>query len=488
MTSFFSTQITRNTSRFISGFSLGSYLLFYLFFALYDGVVIGVDSPTYIGMSFSREPFYPLLLAFFRLFNAGHYLQYVVIFQSILMAAAGWALADYLRKTLKLHYLYSSLLYLFPPVTSLLCRFAAGRKSMFTNSILSEGIATSLYLLFILFLFRYLLEKRTLYLMLSALLAFLMISTRKQMLMVIPLLILGIIFSGLLKRKEEAASTGSARKVLPTIGKGILQAALISLFILLAANLLDCSYNYLLRGQFTRHSSDNRFLTTMIFYNARETDADYIQDEEIRTLFLEIYSVCEEKGYLGSQAEEGWLNKVNHFGDHYDHIQIDTMWPMILKKAEENIGTRDVALKDLESDRINRVMIQSILPHQLPQLFYTLVNNFLSGLVITVAQLKPVFIVYSIFIYLAYIILFVRLWVIHQRKPSDSCLYTLLFSGLTLMGIVSNLTLVSAVIFCQTRYTIYNMPLFYMAGALLLYFNMAPVIAKLYPKKKDRGF
>ena len=359
---------------------------------------------------------------------------------------------------------------------------------MFTNSILSEGIATSLYLLFILFLFRYLLEKRTLYLMLSALLAFLMISTRKQMLMVIPLLILGIIFSGLLKRKEEAASTSSARKALPTIGKGILQAALISLFILLAANLLDCSYNYLLRGQFTRHSSDNRFLTTMVFYNAGETDADYIQDEEIRTLFLEIYSVCEEKGYLGSQAEEGWLNKVNHFGDHYDHIQIDTMWPMILKKAEENIGTRDVALKDLESDRINRVMIQSILPHQLPQLFYTLVNNFLSGLVITVAQLKPVFIVYSIFIYLAYIILLVRLWVIQQRKPSESCLYTLRFSGLTLMGIVSNLTLVSAVIFCQTRYTIYNMPLFYMAGALLLYFNMAPVIAKLYPKKKDRGF
>ena len=40
--------------------------VFYLFFAFYDGAVICVDSPGYISMRLSREPFYPLLLAFFR--------------------------------------------------------------------------------------------------------------------------------------------------------------------------------------------------------------------------------------------------------------------------------------------------------------------------------------------------------------------------------------------------------------------------------------
>ena len=39
---------------------------------------------------------------------------------------------------------------------------------------------------------------------------------------------------------------------------------------------------------------------------------------------------------------------------------------------------------------------------------------------------------------------------------------------LTLLSIVVNVGLVSAVIFCQTRYTIYNMPLFYMSGVVLL--------------------
>lgn len=45
---------------------LGICLCFYLFFAFYDGAVICVDSPGYISMRLSREPFYPLFLAFFR--------------------------------------------------------------------------------------------------------------------------------------------------------------------------------------------------------------------------------------------------------------------------------------------------------------------------------------------------------------------------------------------------------------------------------------
>lgn len=473
MSVFFPAKTAHNKPAYLSWLSFVVYLLFYLFFAFHDGVILGADSSTYIGMSFSREPFYSLLLAFFRLFGENNYLQYVVVFQSILMAVSGWALADYLRKALSVHSLYSSLLYLFPLATSLLCRFAAGRKSMFTNSILTEGITTSLYLLFILFLYRYLIEGKSKFLSFSALLAFCMVSARKQMLMILPLLCLGILFFCLVKEGNRCKRA---------LMKGAVQAILISLGVLFASHLLDCSYNYLLRGQFTKHSSDNRFFTTMIFYNAEERDAAYIQDEEIRALFLDIYSACQRKGYLGFQAEEGWLNEVNHFGDHYDHIQIDTMWPMILEKAGENVGETDAALKDLETDRINRVMIQSILPHQLPKLLHTLMNNFLSGLVMTVAQLKPVLIIYSMIIYLAYIALFIRLWLSHHKKPTKTSLHILIFAGLTFMGIISNITLVSAVIFCQTRYTIYNMPLFYMAGALLLYANRAsfpyPVLRK----------
>ena len=41
-------------------------ILFYMFFALYDGVAIFPDSPTYIEMQAFREPFYCTFLAILR--------------------------------------------------------------------------------------------------------------------------------------------------------------------------------------------------------------------------------------------------------------------------------------------------------------------------------------------------------------------------------------------------------------------------------------
>lgn len=130
-------------------------MIFYLFFAFYDGVVICVDSPTYIEMSFTREPFYPLFLAFFRLFSVENYLFYAVVVQSILMAVCSYLLADFLRKQFQVPKLYSLILYVMPLATSLLCRFAAKRSSMYTNSIMTEGICTSLYLYFIYCILKY---------------------------------------------------------------------------------------------------------------------------------------------------------------------------------------------------------------------------------------------------------------------------------------------------------------------------------------------
>lgn len=168
---------------------------FYLFFAFYDGVAIYPDSHTYIEMSFAREPFYPLLLAFFRHFSPTNYLLHVVVLQNALMAFSGWILADYLRKNLNVHKLYSLVLYFLPIATSLLCRFAARRASMYTNSILTEGICTSLYLLFIYCILNYLWEYSKAHIILSWIIAFIMISSRKQMFMVLPILFSAIIYT-----------------------------------------------------------------------------------------------------------------------------------------------------------------------------------------------------------------------------------------------------------------------------------------------------
>lgn len=422
-------------------FMLAIVTVFYLFFAFYDGAVICVDSPSYIGMSISREPLYPIILAFFRSlfsnFSSDFYLTATAFFQSILAALTTWAFAVYALKEFKLTKLFSLIILITPPVVSLLCRFAAKRGSMYSNSILTEGIAIPCYFLFFRCLMEFLLHQRKKALIFCCLLAFLLISTRKQMAIALIMLVIGILYHFIKERRYL---------------KGIIISFLCMAGILLSTVLLDLGYNYVLCGELTKHSGDTRFITTMALYTADRNDAQFINDKEIQNLFLQIYDICDENGYLKNSAGQGWLNRVSHFGDYYDCIQIDTLRPMVSQFASER---RDNLVDASEyGDQIMDTINHSIIPHHIPEILGTFADNFLSGLVTTVAKRNSILIWYSLFIYLFYFTLLA--WHIGVGKNQK----TILFATFTLISIFVNVSLVSLVIFCQTRYTIYNMALF----------------------------
>ena len=102
-------------------------------------------------------------------------------------------------------------------------------------------------------------------------------------------------------------------------------------------------------------------------------------------------------------------------------------------------------------------------------------SSDLSGLITTIAQRNRILIYYSIVAYLGYI-LFLGLYWKNVGKMDDTVKLCLL----TILPIVVNVGLVSAVIFCQTRYTIYNMPLFYCSLWVLL-----DKIRKIWMSRKD---
>lgn len=297
---------------------------FYLFFAFYDGAVICVDSPSYINMEISREPLYPILLLIFRqVFSAAGdgYLLGVVIFQSILAACAAFSLTCFLRKELKLSKVASFVILIIPLMTSLLCRFAAKRSSMYSNSILTEGIATSLFLLFSRYLIDYCIRGKKKTLFAAAFISFLLVSTRKQMVVTILLLILGIIWRSI---KEKTGKKGFF----------ILMVCILSIG---SGNyLLDCSYNYCVRGSFSRHANDDRFINTVVIYASEKEDGEAIKKDDTRELFEQIYDICDEGGYLMHSAGQGWYERSAHFGDYYDCIQINTLWPAMEQYVREH--------------------------------------------------------------------------------------------------------------------------------------------------------
>ena len=194
----------------------------------------------------------------------------------------------------------------------------------------------------------------------------------------------------------------------------------------------------------------------MVIYASEEEYAEVLP-EKLQPLFLDIYETCNEQGYLMNNAGKGWYNNVSHFGDNYDFIQIDTMWPAIRQFVGENY-TDDSTDLELITDEITNEMIISLLPKTVPKITRVLCNNFLSGLITTIAQRNRILIYYSLVAYLGYILLLGFYWK-RIGKMDD----TIKLCLLTLLSIVVNVGLVSTVIFCQTRYTIYNMPMFYIS-------------------------
>ena len=100
---------------------------------------------------------------------------------------------------------------------------------------------------------------------------------------------------------------------------------------------------------------------------------------------------------------------------------------------------------------------KDVIPRYIGQVIRIFWDNFLAGMVLTVSQFHPVLIYYSIVVYMIYLILLI----ISSKTDKDKKVF--LFSAAVFIAVVFNVGLVSLVIFCQTRYTIYNMALFYIA-------------------------
>lgn len=437
---------------------------FYLFFAWHDGVVICEDSPTYISMNITREPLYPLLLEIMRRLIGENYLFAVVVFQSGLAAIAAVCIPLYFRRKHQMSIWWAMLLAAIPMGCSLLCRYAAQRASMYSNSILTEGIACSLFLIFICFLLDYGISQKYQPLLGAAITSFLLISTRKQMYFTLVLLFMIVLYVKIRQNK---------------IIKGIVWAIICVMAVVLCNKVFDNAYGYVLRGAAHTHSGDDRFLATVVLYTSEREDGERIKDDEARELFYEIYDICESKHYLKHSAGSTWKDRVTHFGDSYDRIQIDTMWPIVENYVIEHYSAEDVE-RESRVDAITKEISCDLLPAVWPKLLSTFVDNLCSGFITTVAKVHPLLIWYTLIIYLAYIGMLFYLGFHRRFAPA------FLFAGITLLSICLNVCLVSMVIFCQTRYTIYNMPIFYMSF-LLLGREVYYVLMQSKRKTKNKG-
>lgn len=451
----------------VNKWDIGLFILcmgFYLFFPFYDGPVWCKDSPSYASMGITREPLYPTFLWIFRkLFGEEGYLMPVVIAQSILAAYATWKLAVTIKKY-KGTRMLAVLSVCFQFGVTFLCRFVAIRGSSYIDSIMTEGLGLSLYVLFIVQLYKYIMEEKKRNLVGVAFMAVLLVNLRKQMMLSLCLMAVVFVLYYLIKQ----------RKI-----KKLLLLLLLTVVLFGTCKLTDRVYNYCVRGAFIEHSGNSHGVLCTLIYTSKETDEELFEDETLKALYMEIMAQADEQQLRVIYAPEDWVDLSSHYADSYDAIGYGIINPVIQNYVAENYACSQVegVLKfDEYCEKITGILIGQ----EKGDLIRVLSANIWKGFVNSIARVNSLLNIYAVGVYGLYLLLYI--WAVRKKKNWTMPEETISFAEIVLLGVMGNSLVVGVTIFCQPRYMIYNMGLFYSALSILLY-----DFAKCYKGKLRTG-
>lgn len=422
-------------------------LAFYLFWYLFDGIIVTEDAPSYIQMQSDREPGYCLYLWLFRgIFGAEIGLHAAVIGQCVIAAVAACAITSGLGRLFGLNWFGSAGILLIQYGITLLNRFVAQRRCSYFNSIETEGLAYSFWVFYFLCILGVWFQRDKKSLAGAVVWSIVLISIRKQMLITLVILFLVVLVSYYRKEGWKKAAVS----VLLTCG-----------IVLAGTRLIDCGYNWLVRGEFAPHTGDSSFILGTELYLADKEMAQQIQDADNRALFLEIMQRAEEKEYNIAYAGKGWQAIEDHYSSAYDRIKFDIVMAVIREQQE----ARGVAMADREADynRIAGSMMRDLLMPSIPQLIKLFGCNVIHGLITTVLKVHRVLNWVALFLYVCYCgTIFLCA---DPCRGKNLCRETRAeaFAWIVLLAIVVNVCFTSLTIYCQMRYMLYNTGLFYQA-------------------------
>ena len=163
------------------------------------------------------------------------------------------------------------------------------------------------------------------------------------------------------------------------------------------------------------------------------------------------------RDYLYDGTFEGLLTCIYH---HYYTDKAAGIYPRGEYQPSLLHGSMEVETDEEKADRVYNAINAALLPVSAGRLVGVVCDSFLVGLVSTVLAQRRLFTLPALGLYAAFIVLLVLN--IRRKREGEAA-----FGALTLLSILGNVALVSLTIFCQARYTLYNMPMFY-AGAFLL--------------------
>lgn len=429
----------------------------FIIFTAFFGFLLFTGEPQYLGDTFqhenqfvTREPVYALLIQFLRFLSPKHHYELIIIVQNILAAAANTIFVCFLYRALKPRWyvLFPFILILLAP--HIMTPLASATGMVITNSLLSEGISYSLYLFYIMYILkavwsRTILGKDSL---LAFLWAIVVSLVRGQFMIMILVWFFAMVFIAFLQKKWRQIAVLIAMLAAAFAGRGLLVK----------------TYNYCEQGLFVDTASGKAMAVANVLYVADREDGEAIEDVGLRELFYEIYDRAYADGMNYRFSPDGLLVRAAHHEECHDTLNFD-YFAVAAKEyvtATTGITVEDYQRMMIEVDKVASALMAELLPQVLPRYVYNYVAMVMMGFVRSVAFVHPIFNWYSLVVYLTAVVLMLFVWL---KKPESKAAP---FMALVLLMITGNVTGTALMIQCISRYMLYNLPLFYMAGLLLL--------------------
>lgn len=430
----------------IDRFALALLILYFGYLGLFKDMMEVGDSYQYLHQYPMREPVYSLLLQFVRLISGESYGILLGLIQNALaIICIYWA------------YKRLSLIYDMSPIVKgvtlallvsphIITPVASATHLTITSSVMTEGITISLYYVWFTMMLGILSDYYTESNLVGAyvcgyLLAMLLVMTRGQMILCLAIwMIVGVYRA--YKGKDI---------------KRILLFLLIVAVSIPAKSQLTRWYNLAETGFYVDTVSSKPMLMANIMYVARESDAEFIAEEDLREAFISILTKAKADGYTKDSAPDGLIARAKHHEASHEPLNFDYIDPAIRVVINNRYGINEDRFLELmiREDAICGDMAKELLPNIAGRYIENYCVIALLGFIRTVAIEKSILTIYALLFYVVAICLLV---VAIIRQGLSKAVLSMMLVLIAVCGTVMGTALV---IECITRYMIYNFAFIY---------------------------
>lgn len=419
----------------------------FLFMFLLKGYGGAGDSESYLTMGITREPVYPLLLWLLQAFwGVDNFFIPLAFIQNVLAAVSCMLLTHYFGAKIfhsNIGKWIAAVILLMP---YLMTPIFSRTHLVMTNKVMSEGITLPAYYLFVLFLLKMIYEEiKVKHMVISSIIVLFLVLTRGQLLPAI--IILAIVLCVDMIRKK------TYRKLwIPMI---------LAIGIYCCSSLITGIYHYCNSGVFTATASSKPMILANALYVSVPEDGLKIKNPDIKAIFDRTYAELDKNRMLAKYADGSLIDKARYHEACHDSISFDYFELIKNDIFVDRMGSNYTEYMIVQ-DEIAGELTKELLTHNYGRYLKNYIAVCSLGFVRSIAIDKSILPYYALVMYVVGIMCIIVIW---EKRGFTNSLFFFIMTYIMIIGFVMSTSLILQ---CITRYMIYNLPFFYLAGLAVL--------------------